>query len=63
MVWQRGQARAAARRARKGRGQQTGDLPEFGTGVADGGGNSIEALAGVVAREGQGGLRIVLLAG
>lgn len=56
-LWDGGQRGAAARRARKRRGQQTGNLAQFGAGVADGCGNGIEALAGVGGQERRGGLR------
>ena len=48
---------AAARRAWNRRGQQTGNLAQFGADVADGCGDGIEALAGVGSQERQAGLR------
>jgi len=52
-----GQRCAAAGRAGKRRGQQTGDLAQLGAGVADGCGNGVEALAGVGGQERDAGLR------
>ena len=40
-----------------GRGQQAGNLPQFGAGLANGRGDGIQALTGVAARKRQKGLR------